>query len=264
VLLFVARVYLGLEWFSGGLLGVMLGLAWVSIVGIAYRQRRKKPFSGAVAATIFYSALLFLFSWQTSRHGEEDLARLQSPIRLQEMEAQTWWENGWARMPDERTPLVSEDARRFNLQVAASPEQLESMLAKKGWKKVESADWRWFVRALNPDPDEDNLPLIPRSYHGRSEALLMQKDMPGDRRKRTIRFWDSGIRLMPGERVLYLGQFSEEALVQRFRLISYWRSFALSGENLPEAGALFPGMAIRDTGEGLILLREPRRADPGP
>jgi len=256
ILLFVARIYLGLEWFSGALLGVLLGLAWVSVVGIAYRQRRLEPFSGAVASTIFYSALLFLFSWQVSKNNEADLARLQSPIIEWEMSAESWWNGGWAELPAERTQLVSVAARKFNLQVVVPKERLKALLTLEGWSTVEPADWRWFVRALNPTPDENTLPLIPRSFNGRSETLLMQKDVPGDRRKRTIRFWDSGVRLMPGGGVLYLGQVSDERLVQRFNVISYWRSAALSGEHLPEAGSLFPDMQIRNTGEGLILVRD--------
>jgi membrane protein DedA with SNARE-associated domain len=257
VLLFLARIYLGLEWFSGALLGVLLGFAWVSVVGIAYRQRRLEPFSGAVAATIFYSALLFLFSWQVSKNADADLARLQSPIVEWEMPVSAWWEGGWSELPDERTQLVSVAARKFNLQAAVPVELLRSLLAHQGWEVVEHADWRWFVRALNPAPDEGNLPLIPRSFNGRSEALLMQLDEPGDRRMRTIRFWDSGVRLMPGGQILYLGQVSDEELVQRFNLISYWRSAALSGAQLPEAKSLFPGLEVSYTGEGLILMREP-------
>lgn len=256
LLLFLARIYLGLEWFSGALLGVLVGLAWVAVVGIAYRQRRLAPFSGAVAATIFYFALLFLFTWQVSKNVESDLARLQSPVIEKEMSAEAWWRGGWAELPAERTQLVSVAARRFNLQVTAPPERLKEIFSRQGWKAVEPADWRWFVQSLNPSPDEESLPLIARSFQGRSEALLMQQDARGDRRQRTIRFWDSGLRLMPGREVLYLGQFSEERLVQRFGLISYWRSSALMGDELPEAKLLFPGMEIRDTGEGLILVRE--------
>jgi len=256
LLLFLARIYLGLEWFSGALLGVLVGLAWVAVVGIAYRQRRLEPFSGAVAATIFYFALLFLFTWQVSKNVESDLARLQSPVIEKEMSAEAWWRGGWAELPDERTQLVPVAARRFNLQVTAPPERLKEIFSRQGWKAVEPADWRWFVQSLNPSPDEESVPLIARSFHGRSEALLMQQDAAGDRRQSTIRFWDSGLRLMPGREVLYLGQFSEERLVQRFRLISYWRSSALSVDELPEAKSLFPGMDIRDTGEGVILVRE--------
>ena len=39
--------------------------------------------------------------------------------------------------------------------------------------------------------------------------------------------WDSGVRLVPGDQVLYLGQLSEEVLVQRLGLFSYWRSTAV-------------------------------------
>ncbi|MDX1556249.1 MAG: hypothetical protein R3212_09500, partial [Xanthomonadales bacterium] len=81
------------------------------------------------------------------------------------------------------------------------------------------------------------------------------QDAPGEGRLRTIRFWDSGVRLMPGRQTLYLGQLSDEQLVQRFRLISYWRSAAINGAQLPEAGSLFPGMDTQDSGEGLILVR---------
>ncbi len=173
------------------------------------------------------------------------------------MPAEAWWDGGWASLPAERTRLVSVAARRFNLQVAVSPEHLEETLSRKGWQAVEPADWRWFVKSLNPEPDQENIPLIARSFHGRSEALLMQQDVPGDRRKRTIRFWDSGLRLMPGAQVLYLAQISEERLVTRFGLFSYWRSLALSGDQLPEAKTLFPGLEIRDNGEGLFLVRDP-------
>ncbi len=258
IVLGIARVYLGLEWFSGALMGVLLGLAWVSIVGIAYRQRRLEPFSGTVAATIFYSALLFLFSWQVSRHGEEDLARLQSPVVVREMPAAHWWQDGWGELPVERTRLVSVASRGFNLQVAAPIESLQAQLAEQGWTAVEPADWRWFVQALNPSPTEDNVPLVARSYLGRSEALLMQKDLPGDRRQRTIRFWDSGLRLSPGGDTVYLVQISDEELVQRFRLISYWRSASIGSDALPKARALFSGLEVRDTGSGIVLVRQAR------
>ena len=255
VMLFVARVYLGLEWFSGALLGLLLGLAWVSVVGIAYRQRRKEPFSGAVAANIFYAALLFLFVWQVSKNGDEDLARLQTPIVEQQMTAEYWWNGGWNELPEERSVLGSPAARRFNLQIAATPEQLALMLGEQGWEAVEPADWRWLIRSLNPDPDETTLPLIARSFEGRSEYLLMQMDVPGEGRVHSIRFWDSGIRLSPDGAVLFLAQLSEEQLVQRFKVISFWRSVPLSESQVAGIESLIPGMQSEKTPSGLVLLR---------
>ena len=256
VMLFVARIYLGLEWFSGALLGLLLGLAWVSIVGIAYRQRRKEPFSGAVAANIFYAALLFLFVWQVSKNVDDDVARLQTPIVKQEMATGRWWTGGWEALPPERAILGSAAARRFNFQVAASLESLEEMLVDQGWQTVESADWRWLIKALNPDPDESTLPLVPRSFEGRSEDLLLRQDLSADGRLRAIRFWDSGIRLVPGDTAVYLAMVSEEQLVQRFGFISYWRSVPLPESRLPTVDQLFPGLEASTTETGLMLLRE--------
>jgi len=256
VMLFVARIYLGLEWFSGALLGLLLGLAWVSIVGIAYRQRRKEPFSGAVAANIFYAALLFLFVWQVSKNNENDVARLQSPIVKQEMAAERWWAGGWEDLPPERTVLGSAAAGRFNFQVASSLGSLEAALTQQGWESVEPADWRWLIRALNPDADESSLPLIPRSFQGLSEELLLRQNLGEPGRLRAIRFWDSGIRLMPENTVVYLVLVSEEQLVQRFRFFSYWRSVPLTENQVPAADQLFPGLEGIQTGSDLMLLRE--------
>ena len=59
-LLVLARLYLGLDWFSGALLGVALGMAWTFVVGIAYRQRAMRSFNGIAASLIFF--------WNAGRH----------------------------------------------------------------------------------------------------------------------------------------------------------------------------------------------------
>ena len=101
-------------------------------------------------------------------------------------------------------------------------------LARAGWREVPESDWRWILRALNPEPDQASIPLLGRAFEGRSESLLLRKNVEPDGRLLTIRLWDSGVRLAPGGQVLYLGQLSEEELVQRFGLFSYWRSRPLS------------------------------------
>jgi len=53
-LLVLARLYLGLDWLSGALMGVALGLFWTFVVGIAYRQRAVRAFSGMTASLIFF------------------------------------------------------------------------------------------------------------------------------------------------------------------------------------------------------------------
>lgn len=228
ILLTLARLYLGMEWLSGALMGITIGLAWTAIVGLAYRQRAVRRFSGGTASLIFYGSLLALFAWQVHEHAADDLAALKSHTILQEIDGTAWWDSEWQQMPRDRTRLTSVASRRFNAQVAADPEEISALLYKAGWEQVPETDWRWILQALNPEPDQASLPLLGRAYLGRSESLLLRKSVAPDGRLLTIRLWDSGLRLRPQGQVLYLGQMSEEELVQSLGLFSYWKSIPMS------------------------------------
>lgn len=257
-LLTLARLYLGMEWLSGALIGVLFGLAWTAVVGIAYRQRAKRRFSGSIASLIFYGCFLAIFVWQVQQHGSADLRALQTAIPTHELDEQDWWAGEWALLPTERTQLVSVASTRFNAQAAVDRNRISEMLQLAGWESVPDTDWRWVLQALNPEPDQASLPLLGRSYQGRSEELLLRKTGVGDSRILTIRMWDSGVRLVPGRRTLYLVQMSEEQLIQRFRLFSYWRSVPLSAPQLQPMREVLKDLDQRLEKEGLLLLREDR------
>lgn len=256
ILLALARLYLGMEWLSGALMGIAMGLGWTAIVGIAYRQRAFRRFSGATASLIFYGSFFALFVWQVNEHTPDDLAALTSPSILREIDRDAWWENEWQTMPMERTRLVSVASRRFNAQLAVEPSKISALLEEHGWETVPATDWRWIIQALNPEPDEANLPLLGRAYQGRSEQLLLRKNVEPHGGLLTIRMWDSGIRLMPGSQVLYLGQLSEEMLVQRFGLFSYWRSIAADSSKFPYIRESLGGLDQKSAAENLLLIRE--------
>jgi undecaprenyl-diphosphatase len=251
----LARLYLGLEWLSGALMGITLGLAWTGVVGIAYRQRAFRRFSGAVASLIFYVSFLALFIWQVHAHHGEEMAALQAPRALHELGGQAWWESEWSTLPQERTRLSSLASRRFNVQVAVSPETLTRLLAVAGWEPVPDSDWRWMLQALNPEPDQASLPLLGRAYLGWSEELLLRRNVPPEGRLLTIRLWDSGVRLMPGGQALYLGQMSEEELVQRLGLFSYWRAAPMREELQQPILEALGSLEQKQVAGGLLLIR---------
>jgi len=230
-------------------------------VGIAYRQRAFRRFSGMTASLIFYLSFLALFAWQVHEHQAEEVAALSAPAVLRELDGQAWWEAEWHHLPADRTRLDSVAARRFNAQVAVDPETIAALLAGAGWEPVPETDWRWILQALNPEPDQASLPLLGRAYMGRSEALLLRKNIAPEGRLLTIRLWDSGVRLLPGRAVLYLGQMSEELLVQRFGLFSYWKSSSMSAELQRPIRELLGDLQQKHTADGLLLVRaEPASA----
>jgi len=255
LLLGMSRIYLGLEWLSGALMGIMAGLAWTAVVGFLYRQRAPRHFSGSMASLIFYGSLLALFTWQLNVHTEEDVAALQSTTVLREINAGSWWEVEWRDMSMDRTRLSTVASRPFNAQVAVDPEVISALLNKTGWEQVPDTDWRWFLQALNPEPDQFTLPLLGRAYQGRPEELLLKKNINGSDRLLTVRLWDSGVRLSPGGQILYLGQMSEELLDRRFGLFSYWRAVPIEHELLvPIREALVP-LEQKAVTKDLLLVR---------
>jgi len=260
ILLALSRLYLGMEWLSGALMGIAMGLAWTAIVGIAYRQRAVRRFSSAAASLIFYGSFFALFSWQVHEHLNDDLAALEAPTVLQEVRWNSWWESGWKNMPMERTRLSSVESRKFNAQIAVEPAQISALLERAGWESVPETDWRWVIQALNPEPDQASLPLLGRAYEGRSEVLLLRRNLRPDGRLLTIRLWDSGVRLVPGGQVLYLGQLSEEVLVQRFGLFSFWRSTAVERSQFGPILEPLEALDQKLVADKLLLIR-PHQAD---
>ncbi|MCP4047424.1 MAG: hypothetical protein GY732_15715, partial [Gammaproteobacteria bacterium] len=233
-LLVLARLYLGLDWLSGALVGVALGMAWTFVVGIAYRQRAQHSFNGMAASLIFFGMLAMTFAWQVEQNIEADTAALKLPIPQREILAQDWWDKGWETLPRKRTRLTSVVAPEFNFQFAGDPENLTKLLELHQWQVAEPANWRWSILSLNPEPSEFTLPPLKKDYLGHPDILLLHR-LGGDPQEQdAIRIWDSGVRLKPGGQAVYLGQIANEVLVQRMQLFSYWRALPDSRELLEQ------------------------------
>ena len=255
-MLLCARLYLGLEWLSGALLGVLLGLAWTVIVGIGYRLRAFDPFSGAHAGLIFYTAIAVVFSWQVSVNAARETVALQTSVITKPMPADSWWNGAWAELPASRTGAYFAEQRRFNVQLAVEPDRVARDLSGAGWQPAAANDWRWVLQALNPKPDAASLPLQARAFEGHSEVLVMQKQDAVGGELVTVRMWDSGVRLNPDGQALYLAQVAREELVQRLWLFSYWRSQPLGAADTQAVMDAVEGLERKTVGDSLLLLRE--------
>lgn len=262
-LLLLARVYLGLEWLSGGLVGILLGFTWTAIVGIPYRLRVSKSFSGVLASVIFFGTLVITMAWQVSQRLDQDLESLRVELPEISLSRDDWWNGGWASFPVERTRFQSVAARQFNAQVAVPLGAMQTALQRGGWEPVPQATWQWSMLALNPAPTVDSLPLLSKDYRGHGEALKMRLKVDSDQRQLTVRAWDSGTRLEPGGQPLYLVQVSEEVLRHRLAFFSYWRALPANHDGV--AGFLGDMSAFeqREVSGGLLLLRKARPNESG-
>ncbi len=257
-LLVLARIYLGLDWFSGALMGVALGMAWTFVVGIAYRQRALRAFNGMAASLIFFGMLALTFAWQVDENFVRDIAALKLPLPRNEITAQDWWQSEWQMLPRERAFSSSVSARELNFQFAGDPATLAQVLVRHGWQEAESANWRWALLSMNPEATEATLPPLKRDYLGHPDVLLLQRLGGDPYTQETIRIWDSGFRLKPGGQTLYVGEISTEALVQRLKIFSYWRAMPPLKGSLEQLRHETEGLQTRQVGEGPLLIRDPQ------
>ncbi len=254
-MLVLARLYLGLDWLSGALMGVALGMVWTFVVGIAYRQRAVRTFNGLVASLIFFSMLTMTFVWQVQQNFEDDIAALKLPLPQRQIAAESWWNDAWQTLPRERTRLVSVVARQFNFQYAGAPGGLAKTLLASGWREAEPANWRWSILSINPEATELTLPPLKRDYLGHADTLLLHRLGGDPLTQETLRIWDSGVRLMPSGQVLYLGQIATEVLVKRIRLFSYWSARPATQHGLSQLATETLSLQQRWADKSLLLLR---------
>ena len=255
VLLVLSRLYLGLDWFSGALMGVALGMAWTFVVGIAYRQRAVRSFSGMAASLIFFGMLAATFTRQVDQNLENDIAALTLPLPQREIPADRWWEKDWQTLPKVRTQVKTVAVREFNFQFTGEPESLAQMLAVHGWQEAEQANWRWSILSMNPEPSELSLPPLKRDYLGHADSLLLHR-LGGDPLvQETIRIWDSGVRLKPSGQTVYLGLVANETLVQRMVVFSYWSATTTSKVHLSQLASELGKMQLRWPTDSMLLIR---------
>jgi len=254
----LARIYLGLDWFSGALLGVALGMAWTFVVGIAYRQRAVRAFSGMAASLIFFGMLAVTFAWQVGENLDKDIAALKLPLPKVEITAADWWQDGWRMLPHERAFSSSVAARELNFQYAGDPVTLARVLARHGWQEAASANWRWVLLSMNPEASELTLPPLKRDYLGHPDVLLLHRLGGDPNQQETLRIWDSGFRLKPDGRILYVGQINAEELVQRLNVFSYWRALPPVHGSLEQLRAELDGLRTRRVDTGPLLIMTPQ------
>lgn len=260
-LLVLARIYLGLDWFSGALLGVALGMAWTFVVGIAYRQRAVRAFSGMSASLIFFGMLAVTFAWQVNENLEKDTAALRLPLPKVEITTLEWWDKDWRMLPRARAFSSSVAARELNFQFAGDPATLAQVLARHGWQEAESANWRWVLLSINPEASEMTLQPLKRDYLGHADDLLLHRLGGDPYRQETLRIWDSGFRLKPGGQILYVGQVNTEELVQRLNVFSYWRALPPMQGSLESLQTELDGLRTRQVPGGPLLIMQPQVSD---
>lgn len=244
-----ARLYLGAHWFSDVIAGLTLGLGWIAVLGIAYRRRVVRSFWVRPIATLFFATVLCAGLWHGARSGDETLGRYATPVPVQPLSTDDWWQQGWARLPAFRNERGGAGAWPMNVQVAGSLPSLQRRLVAAGWEPAPASGWQSLLLALAGDATSDTVPILPSSHNGAAEALVISRPGPTADQRVVLRLWPSSLRLQSGRTVVWHGSVATVRFEQRWPL-AFWRT-----ESAPDDRTLAP---LADALGGATLRRVER------
>ncbi|MES2859613.1 MAG: bifunctional DedA family/phosphatase PAP2 family protein [Pseudomonadota bacterium] len=205
-----ARLYLGAHWLSDVITGALLGVAWLLVLGIAYRRHSARSFWMRPLAWAFYGSFALVASWYAPRSVDATLLRFTPPPPAHVLSAQEWWTQGL------------DEARGFDVQIAGDLEPLRLRLLGQGWRVQPQADWVSVLGLFDDARPLQDEPVLPIALGGRPEALLLRRATDRVDEIEVLRLWSAPARLGDGQR-LWVGRYEAMQARTRLRLLRLWQ-----------------------------------------
>ena len=219
-----ARLYLGAHWLSDVVGGMLLGIVWLLVLGIAYRRRYNRSFWIKPVAWVFYGSFAAAALWYTPRNVEAKLAKFEPPPPSTVMAGlEDWWSHEWMLQPARRNEFDDELRWPLDVQVAGPLEPVQTRLVAAGWRVQPQARWVQAMSLFDTDGDPDRVPVLPATLGARTEALMMVRDVPGQQVRHVLRLWPTALQLQPGDVPLWVGTAQTLHFHHELGLVVTWR-----------------------------------------
>ncbi len=173
LLIAFSRLYLGAHWLSDVLGGLVIGLIWVVILGVAFRRHTSPPLPLGGLIGIPAALLLSVGSWHITTTYDDNLSRYTAHSEPRQIDAAQWQQGAWRTLPGYRIDTRGIEMQPFNLQWAGSLATLQQLLEQRGWQPPPGLTPRTALKWLQPDIDISARPLLPQAHDGRHQSWQM-------------------------------------------------------------------------------------------
>jgi undecaprenyl-diphosphatase len=202
-----ARFYLGALPLGAALGGLTLGLAWVSLLGIGYRNHPAERVAPHHLSLLALVVIALTMAWYTPRQFDDDLQRYAYVEESVVLSPQQWLAGTEPMLPGFRADLRGRHQHPLNLQFAGVLADLKSTLKEAGWHTPPTVDAISWMVWLNPNTPLEQMPVLPQVHDGRYHELLLTREINGARL--ALRLWRSHYRIGQTQQILWLGNISE-------------------------------------------------------
>ena len=195
-----SRLYLGVNWFSDILGGVLLSLILVAVFSVVISTVRLGRFRPLLVLTAAAVVLLGATGIDIEKTYERRVERYQPVNKIATYSSEAYLATGWNKMPGQRINLVGKPSDAFQVQWVGSINALHDVLQGENYVIWNRWGWRDALPYLNPSSALAQMAPNPVVHEGlRAKATASTPDPSHADQRVVLRAFQSNTSIVDGD-----------------------------------------------------------------